>query len=74
MPLGAVTLLVGRPGLGKTTMLVEDAARLTRGELEGDLHGESRNVLFATAEDAVQEALIRALSAWEDEVPADPTG
>src|SRR3989442_5086608 len=28
----------------------------------------------ATAEDAVQEALIRALSAWGDELPADPTG
>src|SRR6476660_1735361 len=29
---------------------------------------------FATAEDAVQEALIRALPAWEEELPADPTG
>jgi RNA polymerase sigma factor (sigma-70 family) len=33
-----------------------------------------RGADFATAEDAVQEALIRALSAWEDEAPADPTG
>src|SRR5438046_5248033 len=33
-----------------------------------------RGADFATAEDAVQEALIRALSAWESEVPADPTG
>src|SRR6202040_2106052 len=33
-----------------------------------------RGAAFATAEDAVQEALIRALSAWEDELPADPTG
>ena len=33
-----------------------------------------RGADFATAEDAVQEALIRALSAWEIEVPADPTG
>ncbi len=31
-----------------------------------------RGADFATAEDAVQEALIRALSAWEDELPADP--
>ena len=29
---------------------------------------------FATAEDAVQEALLRALTAWGDEPPADPTG
>ena len=33
-----------------------------------------RGADFATAEDAVQEALIRALAAWEREVPADPTG
>lgn len=33
-----------------------------------------RGADFATAEDAVQEALIRALSAWERERPCDPTG
>src|SRR5437764_6488376 len=33
-----------------------------------------RGADFATAEDAVQEALIRALAAWGEEVPGDPTG
>ena len=33
-----------------------------------------RGADFATAEDAVQEALIRTLSAWEDQRPTDPTG
>lgn len=33
-----------------------------------------RGADFATAEDAVQEALIRALSAWGDEPPSDPAG
>src|SRR5437763_3551703 len=33
-----------------------------------------RGADFATAEDAVQEALIRAVSAWDGEPPADPTG
>src|SRR4029078_10741651 len=32
-----------------------------------------RGADFATAEDAVQEALIKALSNWGDEPPADPT-
>ncbi|HEY4611121.1 MAG TPA: DUF6596 domain-containing protein, partial [Ilumatobacteraceae bacterium] len=32
-----------------------------------------RGADFATAEDAVQEALIRALAAWTDALPADPT-
>src|SRR2546426_11597918 len=33
-----------------------------------------RGADFATAEDAVQEALIRAFSAWKDELPSDPGG
>ena len=33
-----------------------------------------RGADFATAEDAVQEALVRALTAWEDESPSDPKG
>ena len=33
-----------------------------------------RGADFATAEDAVQEALIRALSAWKSESPAHPKG
>jgi RNA polymerase sigma factor (sigma-70 family) len=33
-----------------------------------------RGADFATAEDAVQEALVRALAAWDREMPADPTG
>jgi RNA polymerase sigma factor (sigma-70 family) len=33
-----------------------------------------RGADFATAEDAVQEALIRAVSAWEGEPPSDPKG
>ena len=33
-----------------------------------------RGADFATAEDAVQEALIRALAAWKEELPADRKG
>src|SRR4051794_32228146 len=33
-----------------------------------------RGADFATAEDAVQEALIRAVSGWGDDLPAEPTG
>jgi predicted RNA polymerase sigma factor len=33
-----------------------------------------RGADFATAEDAVQEALLRALSTWGNELPADPQG
>ena len=33
-----------------------------------------RGVDFATAEDAVQEALIQATLTWPDQPPADPKG
>jgi len=33
-----------------------------------------RGADFATAEDAVQEALVRALRTWEDDRPSDPKG
>jgi predicted RNA polymerase sigma factor len=33
-----------------------------------------RGADFAMAEDAVQEALLRALSAWEEDAPSDPEG
>jgi predicted RNA polymerase sigma factor len=33
-----------------------------------------RGAVFATAEDAVQEALIRAISAWQGDAPMDPEG
>src|SRR3954453_23071399 len=33
-----------------------------------------RGADFSTAEDAVQEALLKALTAWEREMPADPQG
>ncbi|MFL6205379.1 MAG: RNA polymerase sigma factor, partial [Acidimicrobiales bacterium] len=33
-----------------------------------------RGADFATAEDAVQEALLKALSAWGEQPPVDPTG
>jgi RNA polymerase sigma factor (sigma-70 family) len=33
-----------------------------------------RGADFATAEDAVQKALVRALAAWEEDAPSDPQG
>lgn len=49
--LGGLSLVAGEPGLGKSTLTVELGAAVTRGTLEGDRHGEPRDVLIATAED-----------------------
>lgn len=51
IPIGSVTILAGRQGLGKSTLLAKLAADLSRGDLPGDLHGQKSTVLLATFED-----------------------
>ncbi len=53
IPLGAVTLIPGREGLGKTTLTYEIAARCSRGQLDGDLHGEPCDVIVIGHEDTI---------------------
>lgn len=67
MPLGAVTLLAGRQGLGKSTLLADITARLTRGTLTGDLHGQPTAVLIASYEDTYESTTVpRLLAAGAD--------
>lgn len=63
LPLHGLALLAGEPGLGKSTLTVELAARVTRGELEGQLHGQPRDVLIATAEDHFASVVLGRLMA-----------
>jgi hypothetical protein len=57
IPLGALTLIAGVPGQGKSTLATELAARLTRGQLPGDLQGTPTDVVIASAEDAASFVL-----------------
>lgn len=57
IPLGSLTLVAGVPGQGKTTLMVHIGARITRGQLDGDLHGVPADVLIASAEDALSFTL-----------------
>lgn len=52
----AFTILAGAPGRGKSSIAVQLMARLTKGELEGDLYGKPANVLYLSDEDS--EAMI----------------
>ena len=61
VPLGALTLLVGPPGLGKTTFACELAARGSRGELIG----AAADVIFATTEDSLAHTLVPRFTAAE---------
>jgi hypothetical protein len=63
IPLGAVTALVGQPGLGKSTISLELAARASRGQLLGDFHGEPLAVVIATAEDSFSTTVLPRLVA-----------
>ena len=67
VPMGTVSLLAGREGLGKSTVAVKLAARITRGVLPGDLYGEPAHVVLASAEDSPQHTLVpRLMSAGAD--------
>ncbi len=53
LPLRSLSIVAGNTGLGKSTLAAELAARVSRGQLVGDLKGEPRDVLIASAEDSV---------------------
>jgi hypothetical protein len=60
-PLGALALVAGEGGLGKSTLLVEQHARASRGELEGELEGEPAPSLIITSEDHAASVVIPRL-------------
>ena len=50
--LSYLNLIVGEEGIGKGNLAAWIAARVTRGELPGDLEGEPRRVMFVGDEDS----------------------
>lgn len=61
---GKITILDGDPGLGKSTLLCEWAARVTRGEaLPGGEREEPRTVLLLSAEDDLYDTIRPRLDA-----------
>jgi hypothetical protein len=55
VPLAKLTLLLGAEGIGKGSVEAWLAARLSRGELPGDLEGEPATVLIIGDEDALED-------------------
>lgn len=66
LPLGEVALLVGKPGIGKSTLAVNVAAKLTVGKLDGDCEGEPRHVLYSVTEDSESTFKARFIAAGGD--------
>jgi RecA-family ATPase len=63
MPTGAITLIPGREGIGKSLVLVWLTARLTRGELPGIWHGTPKPVMYAATEDSWAQTVAPRLAA-----------
>lgn len=52
IPLNSLAIGAGAPGVGKSQFAVWLTAKVTRGELPGELAGEPRGVIYAAAEDS----------------------
>jgi AAA domain len=63
IPAGAVTLVPGREGIGKSLFLVWLAANLTRGTLPGQHQGTPKPVLYAASEDSWERTIAPRLHA-----------
>jgi len=70
VPEGAITLLAGREGIGKSLITVNRAAALTRGTLNGSRYGRPSRVLFATSEDAWEFTMVPRLLAADADLDA----
>ena len=63
IPLGVVSLLGGRAGIGKSTFLAWLTAQVSNGTLEGDLKNSPRQVTFIAGEDEIDSVLVPRLQA-----------
>lgn len=63
IPLQTGTAVAGRGGVGKSTFILDIIARLTRGELEGDLYGQKHPAIIFGPEDDWPTTMIPRLAA-----------
>jgi hypothetical protein len=63
MALGALNLLSGREGLGKSTVGYHIAAEVTLGNLPGFFHGHPKSVIIGATEDSFPKTIIPRLLA-----------
>lgn len=61
IPMGMVTLLAGREGIGKSTVSLDIAARLTRGTLDGRYQDKPQSVVICASEDSWEHTIVPRL-------------
>lgn len=79
IPVGEVTVMPGREGVGKSTVLAKIAADITNGTLDGEFVGRPRNVIYIANEDSWSKTIAaRMIAAGADmdrvfRLDTDPT-
>jgi hypothetical protein len=63
VPLGALSLLAGREGVGKSTLVLAVTADITRGQLRGEMFGTPRRVIIIAPEDSWAHTIVPRLIA-----------
>ena len=63
IPAGMMTILAGREGIGKSTVSLDIAARLTKGTLEGRYLARPQNVILCATEDSWEHTIVPRLRA-----------
>lgn len=63
IPVGEITLLAGRGGVGKSTVATQLAAWITTGDMKGEFYGEPRNVVMGINEDDLARTVVPRLKA-----------
>jgi hypothetical protein len=63
IPVGALSLIAGREGHGKTSVAYDTLARITRGQLEGEYLQKPRNVVIVATEDSWPHIIVPRLKA-----------
>lgn len=63
VPLGEISLLAGKGGVGKSTVFAWFVAKLTRGSLKGKFFGQPRDVIYIATEDSIAKTLVPRLMA-----------
>lgn len=63
IPLGEITALGGKAGVGKSTLLATWTAWITQGKMRGSFYEQPRDVLYIPNEDSVEKGLLPRLMA-----------
>jgi archaellum biogenesis ATPase FlaH len=67
IPVGEITVMPGREGTGKSTLLAKICADITNGEMDGEYFGTPRNVIYIANEDSWSKTIAaRMIAAGAD--------